>query len=109
MNTTNDTLTGNPCTACNKVTKLEAMVNGCWVCDDCYEQALVGKGMISEEEGMSRYDDMLDECNPGLNVAGSTFYASTILKKCDPIAYRVGFSDYADSLAENGTPVEGYI
>ncbi len=65
--------------------------------------------MLTEEEGMDMYDEMLDECYPGLNVAGYTFYASTILKKCDPIAYRVGFSEYADQLAENGTPVEGYI
>jgi hypothetical protein len=65
--------------------------------------------MLTEEEGMDMYDELLDECYPGLHVAGYTFYASTILKKCDPIAYRVGFSEYADQLAENGTPVEGYI
>jgi hypothetical protein len=103
------TITAKPCTACNKVAKLEAMVNGCWVCDDCYELALVGKGMISEEEGMERYNEMLDLSYPVIKIAGSTFYPSTVLKKCDPIGYRVGFSDYADHLAEGGNPVEGYV
>lgn len=47
----------------------------------------------------SMYDDMLDECY-SLKIVGGPFAcmsASRVLKECDPIAYRVGFSDYIDS------------
>jgi hypothetical protein len=64
---------------------------------------------LAEWEAMKLYDDMLDECCEPYNLNGMTYYASDILKECDPIAYRVGFADYADSLAQEGMPVEGYI
>jgi hypothetical protein len=65
--------------------------------------------MLTEEEGMERYNDMLNDCNPVVRIGESTFYPSDILKKCDPAGYRTGFADYADWLAEDGTPVEGYV
>jgi len=68
-----------------------------------------GEGMLTEEEGMERYDAMLDQCYEPYNMSGMIYMPSDILKECDPIAYRVGFSDYADSLAEDGTPVEGWV
>jgi hypothetical protein len=64
---------------------------------------------LTEEEGMERYDEMLDQCYPVIKIGDGTFYPSTVLKECDPIAYRVGFSDYADHLASEGTPVEGWV
>lgn len=64
---------------------------------------------LEEWEAMKLYDDMLDECYPTYEINGMEFFASDILKECDPIAYRVGFSDYADSLAQEGMPVEGYV
>ena len=67
-----------------------------------------GEGMLTEEEGMERYDAMLDENGP-IEVGGGSFYPSDILKNCDSIAYRVGFSDYVDTLAQDGTPVEGWV
>ena len=70
---------------------------------------MLTENMLTEEEGMDKYDDMLDDTISAVRVGDSTFYPSTILKKCDPGAYRTGFSDYADVLAEEGTPVEGYI
>jgi hypothetical protein len=74
-----------------------------------YGNEMLTENMLTEEEGMERYDDMLDECFSAVRIGESTFYPSTVLKECDPAAYRTGFSDYADTLALEGTPVEGYI
>ena len=65
--------------------------------------------MLTEEEAYEMYDEMLDQCYEPYNMSGMIYMPSDILKECDPIAYRVGFSDYADSLAEDGTPVEGWV
>ena len=40
------------------------------------------------------YDEFLDEVSGSVTVAGMEFYASDILKSCDPIAYRCGKNDY---------------
>ena len=45
----------------------------------------------------SLFDECLDEAG-SIEVAGYTFYPSQILKECDPIAYRCGLNDYADSM-----------
>ena len=42
----------------------------------------------------SEYDDFLDEVEGSVTVAGMEFYASDILKSCDPVAYRCGKNDY---------------
>ena len=42
----------------------------------------------------SEYDEFLDEVEGSVTVAGMQFYASDILKSCDPIAYRCGKIDY---------------
>ena len=44
----------------------------------------------SEEE----FNDFLDDCYESVTVAGMEFYASDILKSCDPVAYRCMKSDY---------------
>jgi hypothetical protein len=41
-------------------------------------------------------DEMLDEVYPPYQIGGLTFYASQILKNCDPIAYRIGLSEMED-------------
>ena len=43
-----------------------------------------------------QFDECLDE-EGSIKVAGCTFYPSQILKKCDPIGYRCGLNDFADS------------
>ena len=43
-----------------------------------------------------QFDEYLDEAG-SIEVAGCTFYPSQILKKCDPIGYRCGLNDFADS------------
>lgn len=44
------------------------------------------------------YDDMIDECYSFEKVGGpfSCMCASTVLKECDPVAYRCGKNDWLD-------------
>ena len=56
---------------------------------------------LSMEQAEEMYDDMIDEIYGEVKV-GVTFNASRVLKELDPIAYRCGFSDYVDSLFEDG-------
>jgi hypothetical protein len=44
------------------------------------------------------YRDMIDECEPVVKVGGLSFTPSRIIEELDPIAFRCGVSDYADSL-----------
>lgn len=62
---------------------------------------------ISESEAEERYDDMLDS-EGTVSVGGLEFYPSNILEKCDPIAYRCGFSDFTDYLLDDHILVEGF-
>ena len=43
------------------------------------------------------YDDELDETYQDYEIMGLSFSASQVLKECDPIAYRCGLNDLADS------------
>ena len=45
----------------------------------------------------SEYDEFLDEVEGSVTVAGMEFYASDILKSCDPVAYRCGKIEYEAS------------
>jgi hypothetical protein len=47
------------------------------------------------------FDQMLDECYPVVKIGEMTFYPSQILKECDPIAYRIGVSEFEDDWKEN--------
>jgi hypothetical protein len=51
---------------------------------------------IDEDKAKELYDEALDEQGE-VKVGTLTFYPSQILKECDPIAYRVGFSDWLDA------------
>jgi len=64
--------------------------------------------ILSEYEAYERYDQMLDEVYPEVTLGYSSFLASAVLKEMDPIAYRVGFGEYTETLAEDGTYVEGW-
>ena len=46
------------------------------------------------------YDEMLNEVFGTFKIGYLEFDASDILKSCDPIAYRVGLSDYESELEE---------
>lgn len=41
----------------------------------------------------NNYDDILDECYPSYKMCGIEFYASQILRECDPVAYRCDLVD----------------
>jgi len=47
---------------------------------------------LENNENTDEYDDMLDDCHEGV----FNILPSTILKECDPIAYRCGLTDYND-------------
>lgn len=49
----------------------------------------------------NNYDDLLDEGCDEYKLGYLTFSASTILKNCDPVAYRCDKSDYESSLLED--------
>jgi len=52
---------------------------------------------MEEWEFVPQYDDMLDECYPVVMVTGMEYATSYALKNLDPVAYRCGLLDYADS------------
>jgi hypothetical protein len=47
------------------------------------------------------YRDMLDEVEPEVKVAGLSFCASRIVEELDPVAFRCGVCDYADSMVND--------
>lgn len=51
---------------------------------------------VTEEE----YDEFLNEVYKPYKMGDLTFYASDILKSCDPVAYRTYKNDYEDSLED---------
>ena len=48
-------------------------------------------------QAYSRYNDFLNEQQSPVTINGATYYLSNILSAVDPIAYRVGFNDWADA------------
>lgn len=54
--------------------------------------------MQEDYELEQQYCDMLDEVYPPYLIGSSEFYASTILKECDPIMYKEGLADFIDSM-----------
>jgi hypothetical protein len=57
---------------------------------------------MSDYEIEESYKEMLDDVFPVVKIGYSEFYASDILKNCDPVAYRIGLSEYFEEyLNEN--------
>ncbi len=65
-----------------------------------YYDAETGEGLYDYDVATA-YDDFLDEMGE-LKVAGLTYAASYALREIDPIAYRVGMSDYVDMMLTDG-------
>lgn len=62
---------------------------------------------ILDDDGLhERYDDWIDEVHGEVSIGELTFYPSRILKELDPIAYRVGFSDFVDFSTQDGDITE---
>lgn len=55
---------------------------------------------MNETELQERFDEMLDDCYEPITLGFGKYYASDILKNCDPIAYRIGLSEFEDILEE---------
>lgn len=49
-------------------------------------------------ELLESYREFLDECYTSMDIGGITFDASRVLEELDPIAFRCGYLDFADSL-----------
>ena len=57
---------------------------------------------ITESEMITLYDDMLDETKE----QWINNYHGSVFEDVDPIAYRCGYNDFEDSMAQDGTVVE---
>ena len=57
------------------------------------------EGCIAEYVDNS-YDDLIDESYKPNQIEGTTFNASMILKKCDPVVYRCCVDSYASSIMD---------
>jgi hypothetical protein len=55
---------------------------------------------MNENEAEHMFDELLDECNPVVKIGTLEYSPSWVLKQVDPIAYRVGLSDYWSMLEE---------
>lgn len=65
--------------------------------------------LIDENQLEQMFDEYLDDVHEPMTIGWGKFYPSDILKNCDPIAYRMGKYEFADTLAENADIfVEGY-
>lgn len=67
--------------------------------------AQTGEG-LTESELEERYDDYLDEVVGEIEIGSLTYLASRVLQEVDPIAYRVGFSDWMDAEISDGNLLE---
>src|SRR5699024_622101 len=61
---------------------------------------------VTEDELHDAYDNYLGDIDGDVNVAGMTFGASDVVKELDPIAYRVGLSDFHNFMIEDGEIIE---
>ena len=57
-------------------------------------------------EAIESYDEMIDETHPAVELLGGTYDPVTLIRRIDPIAYRVGFYDYMDSLGVDTDELE---
>lgn len=57
--------------------------------------------LIYEDELEQLFNDYLDDAYEPITLGFGKFYASDILKNCDPIAYRIGLGEFADNLVES--------
>jgi hypothetical protein len=56
---------------------------------------------LTKQDLIERYEELLDEVYEPAKIGYSEFMPSRIFKELDPIAYRVGFDDYINSLIED--------
>ena len=64
-----------------------------------------GEGMTDYELHVM-FDEWLDDVYGNAEIAGYEYQTSRVLKQVDPIAYRVGFSDWISFQIEDGMLIE---
>lgn len=57
--------------------------------------------VYDEYELGNMYDELLDDVYGLVQIAGLSYETSSVLKEVDHIAYREGFLDYVDGLAQD--------
>lgn len=58
-----------------------------------------GRTEITDTDLNNMYDEMLDEQGE-ITIGSLVYYPSTVLERVDPIAYRIGLSEYYDSISD---------
>ena len=53
--------------------------------------------MIERNEA---FEEMLDDIYEPYNIGSMKFYASAVLRECDPVAYRIGVSEFDEDEEE---------
>lgn len=56
---------------------------------------------MSEFELEERFDEFLDEVFGEVQIGAYTYLTSVALRNVDPIAYRIGLSEFGDSLEDD--------
>lgn len=56
-----------------------------------------GYTIISEDEAIERFEDMLDDCFPLVKFGSLSYSPSEVLKRVDSTAYRCEFLNWLDS------------
>lgn len=59
--------------------------------------------VLTEHESYERYDDMLNECYPSVNICGYDYDAARAFKEVDPIAYQTEYSNWLDHELQEGS------
>ncbi len=66
----------------------------------------IAGNVVTDADIESMYVNMLDECNDEVRIGTLTYSPSYVLSSVDPIAYRIGLSEYVDSLIDDETIFE---
>lgn len=64
--------------------------------------------IVSDDDMLTRYREMLDDVIGEVAIGSLTYAASVALERVDPIAFRVGLSDYESSELDESIVEEGW-
>ena len=62
--------------------------------------------LLTSWEIDAMFDEMLDECNERINMAGLSYRYGYAWRAVDPLAYEIGRKEYVGWLVEDGTLAE---
>lgn len=65
------------------------------------EQIKLIKTELRPIDAEERFEDMLNECYPEIEIIGLKYQAGSALKILDPVAFRCGCNDFIDSEVSN--------